>query len=48
MKNFSIIVAVDSENGIGKDNQLAWYLPDDVKYFSRITTKPTNPVNKTP
>lgn len=46
MKNFSIIVAVDSENGIGKDNQLAWYLPEDSKYFSRITTKTEKPAHQ--
>lgn len=33
----SIIVAV-SENGvIGKDNQLLWRLPDDLKRFKRLT-----------
>lgn len=39
MKNFSIIVAIDEQNGIGKDNQIPWYLPDDLKNFARITTK---------
>ena len=34
----SIIVAV-SENGvIGKDNQLIWRLPDDLKRFKKLTT----------
>ena len=33
----SIIVAV-SENGvIGKDNDLLWHLPDDLKHFKRTT-----------
>ncbi|MCF2516660.1 dihydrofolate reductase [Dyadobacter sp. CY351] len=33
----SIIVAV-SENGvIGKDNQLLWRLPDDLKHFKQLT-----------
>lgn len=34
----SIIVAV-SENGIiGKDNQLPWHIPEDLKRFKEITT----------
>ena len=32
----SLIVAV-SENGvIGKDNNLIWHLPDDIKYFKEM------------
>lgn len=34
----SIIVAVDERNGIGKDNQLPWYLPADLKHFKNLTT----------
>ncbi|MDC1204320.1 dihydrofolate reductase [Salibacteraceae bacterium] len=34
----SIIVAVDEENGIGKDNQLLWHLPADMRYFRETTT----------
>lgn len=35
----SIIVA-KSENGvIGKDNELPWYLPDDLKYFKQLTRR---------
>ena len=35
--NISIIVAV-SENGvIGRDNQLIWRLPDDLKRFKKLT-----------
>lgn len=33
----SFIVAVDKKNGIGKDNQLPWRLPEDLKYFKRNT-----------
>ena len=29
----SIIVAVAQNQVIGKDNQLVWHLPDDMKYF---------------
>jgi len=34
----SIIVAVAQNNVIGKDNELAWRLPNDLKYFKSITT----------
>lgn len=37
MKNFSIIAAIDQNMGIGKDGRLPWYLPEDLKYFSKIT-----------
>ncbi|MDF2606448.1 MAG: Dihydrofolate reductase [Bacillales bacterium] len=34
----SIIVAMDENGLIGKNNELPWYLPNDLKYFKRITT----------
>lgn len=36
--NFSIILAIDSKNGIGKSNNLPWYIPNDLKHFRNITT----------
>ncbi|MDR1881868.1 MAG: dihydrofolate reductase [Prevotella sp.] len=33
----SIIAAVDEKNAIGKDNSLLCHLPNDLKYFKRIT-----------
>lgn len=33
-----IIVAVASNNGIGKDNDLLWHLPADMKFFTKNTT----------
>jgi dihydrofolate reductase len=30
---FNAIVATDSENGISKDDNIAWYSPDDLEYF---------------
>jgi len=33
----STIVAVDKNNAIGKDNQIPWYLPADLKYFKKMT-----------
>nr|MBC7611987.1 dihydrofolate reductase [Pseudopedobacter sp.] len=34
----SIIVATDEENGIGKENQLMWHLPKDLKFFKTTTS----------
>lgn len=34
----SIVVAVAANNAIGKDNQLLWRLPNDLKHFKEITT----------
>ena len=31
------IVAVDQNNGIGKDNKLLFHLPNDLKHFKSIT-----------
>jgi dihydrofolate reductase len=33
-----IIVAMDPDRVIGRDNQLPWHLPDDLRYFKRITS----------
>ena len=38
MKTFSIIVAIAENNAIGKNNQLLWHIPDDLKRFKKITT----------
>jgi len=34
----SIIVAVSDDLGIGKNNDLLWHLPEDMKRFKRLTT----------
>ena len=34
----SIVVAMDDNRLIGKDNGLPWYLPADLAYFKKITT----------
>lgn len=34
----SVVVAVAENNAIGKDNQLLWHLPADLKHFKQITT----------
>ena len=33
----SSIVAADENNAIGKDNQIPWHLPDDLKFFKKTT-----------
>lgn len=34
---FSIIVAIGKNNEIGKNNQLLWHIPEDLKKFKGIT-----------
>lgn len=38
MKHISIIVAIAQNNAIGKDNQLLWHIPADLKRFKQLTT----------
>ncbi|WNB92944.1 dihydrofolate reductase [Bacillus sp. NEB1478] len=33
----SFVVAMDENRAIGKDNDLPWYLPNDLKYFKKVT-----------
>lgn len=35
--NVSLIVAAASNNAIGKNNQMLWYMPNDFKYFKNQT-----------
>lgn len=41
MDSISIIVAIDENNAIGKDNNLLCHLPNDLKYFKELTTNHT-------
>ena len=34
----SLVVAVAANNAIGKNNQLLWHMPADLKHFKQITT----------
>lgn len=38
MTKISIIVATSENHGIGKNNQLLWHLPNDLKFFKNITS----------
>lgn len=38
---FSIVVILASNNCIGKDNDLLWYIPEDLKHFKEITNGST-------
>ena len=40
MKNLpiNIILAMDEENGIGKNGGIPWNIPSDLKYFKKVTT----------
>ncbi len=34
---FSLIAALDEENGIAKNGVIPWYIPEDLKFFKNIT-----------
>ena len=36
---FNIIVAISNKNGIGKGNQIPWFLKSDLAHFKKITTQ---------
>ncbi|WP_342647944.1 dihydrofolate reductase [Mucilaginibacter sp. CSA2-8R] len=36
--NIYIVVAIATNNAIGKNNQLLWHLPNDLKHFKEITS----------
>jgi len=36
--NINIVVAIAANNAIGKNNELLWHLPKDLKHFKKLTT----------
>lgn len=43
LRSFKVIVAVAPDGGIGKDNQLPWKVPGDMKYFKHVTISTSDP-----
>jgi dihydrofolate reductase/thymidylate synthase len=43
LRCFKIVVAVAPDGGIGKDNQLPWRIPGDLKYFKHVTSLTADP-----
>ena len=41
MKNISIIACVGKNLELGKNNDLIWHLPNDLKYFKQVTSGKT-------
>ena len=41
MKNISIIACVGKKLELGKNNDLIWHLPNDLKYFKKVTSGKT-------
>ena len=39
--NISIIAAIGKKNELGKNNDLIWHLPNDLKFFKSVTTGKT-------
>ena len=40
--NYNIIVAICKNNGIGYNNKIPWYIKEDLKLFSKLTTGNNN------
>ena len=39
--SYSIIAAIGKNNELGKDNKLIWHLPNDLKFFKKVTSGKT-------
>ena len=44
MKSFNVILAIDKDNGIGKDGSIPWNIKSDMSYFKKMTTTSTLPM----
>lgn len=42
-KPLNIVVALDDNNGIGRDNTVPWHIKNDLKFFRYVTSKKTDP-----
>ncbi|HEU5435188.1 MAG TPA: dihydrofolate reductase [Telluria sp.] len=36
--SLSLVVAMETSRGIGRDNAMPWHLPEDLAHFKRVTT----------
>ncbi len=45
-KDFSLVAAVDAENGIGKEGKIPWKLSGDMAHFKKMTTTTQNPFKR--
>ena len=41
MKNITMIAAIGKNRELGKNNDLIWHLPNDLKYFKKVTSGKT-------
>ena len=44
MKSFNVILAVDKDNGIGKNCSIPWNIKSDMSYFKKMTTTSSLPM----
>ncbi|XP_028087960.1 bifunctional dihydrofolate reductase-thymidylate synthase-like isoform X1 [Camellia sinensis] len=45
-RTYQVVVAATHDMGIGKDGKLPWWLPSDLKFFSKITMTTSDPETK--
>lgn len=43
LPHFKAIAAIDSNRGLGREGDLPWHLPEDLKHFARTTKATSNP-----